>query len=126
VGRFTLKNVCEKKGLIFFRRKVAGRDTYIRLPPIDHPDFLTEYQMLSRGEPLRTKAAPGTFAALVEAFRASPEWAAKDIKTRTNQSRYLDMIVAEHGHRTVAGVRPVHVYTCATPSRRRRARPTTG
>jgi integrase len=110
VGRLALKNVTEKKGLLYFRRKIAGKDTYHRLPPLDHPDFLSEYRRLSQDAPARTAATPGTFAALVEAMRASPEWRAKDIKTRTNQSRYLDMIAADHGHRTVKGVRPVHVY----------------
>ena len=110
MGRCSLKNVTEKKGLLYFRRKVAGKDTYHRLPPIDHPDFLAEYKRLSEGAPERTRAKPGTIAALVESMRATPEWRDKDIKTRINQGRYLDFIAEKHGHRTVAGVRPVHVY----------------
>ncbi|MCC9487726.1 hypothetical protein JHR23_09535, partial [Campylobacter jejuni] len=80
------------------------------LPALDHPDFPAEYRRLSESAPERTRAPTGSIAALVEAYRASPEWQAKDVKTRINQGRYLDLIAGEHGHRTVAGLRPVHVY----------------
>lgn len=57
-------------------------------------------------------AAPaGSFAALVAAYRGTPEFLALEVSTRTNQMRYLDMIVAEMGTRTVKGVRPTHLYT---------------
>lgn len=106
-----MKNVTERKGLLYFRRKVAGKDTYIRLPAADHPDFHAEYQRLSRPDTERPRPAKGTLAALVEAFRGSPEYRALAVTSQINQSRYLDMIVAEIGHRSVAGVRPTHVYT---------------
>lgn len=110
MGRLTLKNVTERKGLLYFRRKVRGKDTYIRLPDIDHPDFHAEYQRLSTPDQERPRPAKGTLAALVEAYRASADFRKKDPKTRHNQARYLDMVAVEHGHRTVAGVRPSHVY----------------
>jgi integrase len=50
-------------------------------------------------------------AALVAAYRANPEFIALELSTRTNQTRYLDMIVAEIGERGVKGLRPMHIYT---------------
>lgn len=113
MGRLALKNVTERpagSGNLYFRRKVAGKDTYLRLPAIDSPDFAAEYARLSAPEPQRARPASGTIGALVEAYRASEDFKLKDAKTRVNQARYLDMIAAEHGHRTVKGIRPVHVF----------------
>lgn len=113
MGRLALKNVTERppgSGKLYFRRKVAGKDTYIRLPAADSPDFAAEYARLSAPEPERARPASGTIAALIEAHRDSVEFKAKDIKTRIDQARYLDMIADSHGHRTVRGIRPVHVY----------------
>ena len=105
-----MKNVTERRGLLYFRRKVGGKDTYIRLPAINSPDFASEYARLSAPSPERMRPAEGTIASLVRAHRKTPEFLAKDPKTRSNQERYLHMIEHEHGHRTVRGVRPIHVY----------------
>ena len=113
MGRLTLKNVTERprgSGNLYFRRKIAGKDSYIRLPAIDSPDFAAEYARLAAPEPQRPRPASGTLAAIVESYRASEDFKAKDPKTKINQARYLDMIAAEHGHRTVKGIRPVHVF----------------
>ncbi|TKD52150.1 hypothetical protein FBR43_07015 [Sphingomonas baiyangensis] len=105
-----MKNVKPINGLLYFRRKVAGKDTYHRLPPIDHPDFAAEYARLSTSAPERVGPAAGTLGWLVVDYRGSTEWKAKSLRTRTNQSRYLDMIAEVHGHRTIAGVRPVALF----------------
>lgn len=111
MGRLSLKNVIEKKGLHYFRRKIAGKDTYIRLPPLDHPDFLPEYNRLQQTGPAKAGPTPGSIAALVEAYRANPEFLALEVSTRSNQLRYLDMIATEIGERSVKGIRPTHIYT---------------
>lgn len=113
MGRLALKNVSERppgSGKLYFRRKVAGKDTYLRLPAVDHPDFAAEYARLSTTEPARQGPKTGTLAWLVQDYRASAEWKAKSPKTRENQGRYLQMIAEEDGHRSVTGVRPVAVY----------------
>ena len=110
MGRCSLKNVCEKKGHPYFRRKINGRDTYIRLPALDDPDFAPEYARLSAPEVVREGPRHGTLAWLVVDYRRSAEWRAKSAKTRTNQERYLALIAEKHGHRSIAGIRPVHVY----------------
>ncbi len=110
MGRLTLKNVTERKGLLYFRRKVAGKDTYIRLPAIDSPDFPAEYARLSQPDAKSAPLPHGSLAWLIADYRRSPEWNVKSMKTRENQLRYLQMIGVEHGHRSVSGVRPVHVY----------------
>jgi hypothetical protein len=51
-----------------------------------------------------------TLAALAVAYRQSAEFLGNAPTTQANQNRYLDMIAEEHGHRTIAGVRPVNVY----------------
>lgn len=114
MGRFSLKNVTERprgSGNLYFRRKVAGKDTYIRLPDADAPEFHSEYKRLSAPDTKRKTSAPGSIAALVELYRANPEFAALEMSTRINQSRYLDLIVQEVGERSVRGIRPVHIYT---------------
>jgi integrase len=110
VGRLAVKNVTERKGLLYFRRKIAGKDTYIRLPAIDSPDFAEEYARLSKPEAKVVGPARGTLAWLVTDYRASAEWKAKGAKTRENQGRYLQLISTVHGHRTVSGVRPVSLF----------------
>lgn len=113
MGRLTMKNVSERpigSGNLYFRRKVAGKDTYHRLPPIDDPAFLGEYHRLAAADMIADQPATGTLAALIVAHRASAEFRGNDIKTRANQVRYLDMIKAEHGHRLVRQIRPQHVY----------------
>lgn len=105
-----MKNVTERKGLLYFRRKIAGKDTYIRLPALDSPDFAAEYASLAAPDVEYVRPTRGTIAALVAAYRVSVEFRSKASKTKVNQSRYLDMISDEHGHRTVAGVRPAQVY----------------
>jgi integrase len=110
MGRLNVKNVTERKGLLYFRRKIAGKDTYIRLPDANSPDFHSEYARLSAPEAKQDTAAHGTLAWLVVEYRRSVEWKAKSPKTRENQGRYLQLIADVHGHRTVKGVRPVAVY----------------
>lgn len=110
MGRLALKNVTERGGLLYFRRKIAGKDTYIRLPAIDSPDFAAEYARLSTPDAAIVGPSKGTLAWLVADYRASAEWKAKGSNTRTDQGRYLQLIVADHGHRTVSGVRPVSVF----------------
>lgn len=109
-----MKNVTERppgSGALYFRRKVRGKDTYQRLPAIEDPDFLREYDRLSKPVQERAKAKHGTLGWLAPDYRASVEWKTKSTKTRENQGRYLDLITLEHGHRSVKGVRPVHVFT---------------
>jgi integrase len=107
MGRLALKNVHEKKdGRLYYRRKVAGKDQYLRLPAADHPDFARAYNEAAHTAE-RSTPGRGTLAALVAAYRASSDFRTiPSAVTRANDSRYLDMIVEEHGHRSVRGVRP--------------------
>ena len=91
------------------RRTIAGKDSYIRIPAPDDEGFAEVYARLSRDQELREGHKPGTIGALVVAYRKSAEYRANREATRSNQARYLAMIEAEHGHRTVAGVRPAKV-----------------
>lgn len=111
MGRLAVKGLCQKAGSrIYYRRKVNGKDEYIRLPSLDDPDFARRYQEAAH-EGGKGKPTQGTLAALVAAYRASPEYKLiPSANTRTNYSRYLDMISAEHGHRTVRGVTIASIY----------------
>ncbi|MBJ7532796.1 tyrosine-type recombinase/integrase [Rhodomicrobium vannielii ATCC 17100] len=51
----------------------------------------------------------GTFAALIGAYKASPEWKELSAKTRENYVRYLSEIEATWGELRAAGVDPRHV-----------------
>ena len=109
MGRLEVKGVCQKGGRLYDRRKVGGKDTYIRLPALDDPNFAAAYASASRPDTVRAKPAKGTFAALVADYRGSSEFLRLSDKTKKNRLRYLDMIVEKHGHRTVAGCRPSDV-----------------
>ena len=113
MGRLALKNVTERppgSGCLYFRRKVRGKDTYIRLPALADPEFAAEYARLSAPDPKPEGPKRGTLAWLVTDYRASAEWKAKSARTRDNQIRYLDMIAEKDGHRSIKGVRPVSIY----------------
>lgn len=111
MGRLSMKNVCQKGGRTYLRRKVAGRDTYIRLPDLADPDFASAYQLATTPIGEKAKAPRGSVGALIAAYRASSEFRAIPSETtRVNYSRYLDMIAQEHGHRSVTGVTPHHIY----------------
>lgn len=113
MGRLALKNVSERppgSGKLYFRRKIAGKDTYIRMPAATDPDFAAEYERLAAPEAIVEGPKRGTIGWLVVDYRNSPEWRAKSVKTRENQGRYLQLIADVHGHRTVSGVRPVAVF----------------
>lgn len=111
MGRLTMKGVHQKKdGRIYYRRKIAGKDHYVRLPALNDPGFARAYQNAAH-EGQRDKPTEGSLAALVAAYRASPEYRLiPAASTRANYLRYLDLIVAEHGHRTVRGVTVASIY----------------
>src|SRR4249919_1640193 len=110
MGRLQMKNLhARKDGRLYYRRKVAGKDIYIRLPAHTHPDFILAYQDAAR-EVVRNVPSKGTLAALVADFWASSEFRAiRSPRTKTNYARYLQMIADEHGHRSVKGVSPFFV-----------------
>ncbi|WP_161555566.1 hypothetical protein [Sphingomonas carotinifaciens] len=113
MGRLSLKNVTERphgSGNLYFRRKVNGKDSYIRMPPADDPAFHEVYRQLSSTAATRVGPKHGTLHWLVLSYQGSFEWKAKSARTRENQGRYLQLIVDEHGHRTVTGVRPFMIY----------------
>jgi integrase len=60
------------------------------------------------GEPEK-KAMAGTFAALIEAYKNSPEWTELADATRRDYARYLEHIHGAWGRLQVAGVEPRHV-----------------
>ncbi len=60
------------------------------------------------GDPV-PKAKAGTFAALIEAYRNSPEWRELSSASQRDYARYLDYIHGAWGKLQVAGVEPRHV-----------------
>jgi hypothetical protein len=102
-----MKGVCQKHGRTYYRRKVAGKDHYIRLPDPAEPAFAEAYAIAKSDAPARLGPAAGTLAALVAAYRASADYRSiPSPRTRTNYARYLDMIATEDGHRTVRSATP--------------------
>lgn len=111
MGRLHMKNVCQKGGRFYFRRKVDGQDHYIRLPSPDDPAFAARYEALQAQEVITEEPIPGTFAALAPLFRKQLTAQSLATTTRANYLRYVDMIVADIGPRPVKTMRPVHIYT---------------
>ncbi|WP_294393404.1 hypothetical protein [uncultured Sphingomonas sp.] len=106
MGRTELPGLCTKHGRLYFRRKIGGRDTYIRLPALDDPRFAEAYAKAARPDAVRKRPSAGTIGALVAAYRLSSAYTTiRAKKTRENTTRYLSMIEEVHGHRSVAGCR---------------------
>jgi hypothetical protein len=87
MGRFELKGVCEKAGRLYYRRKVAGQDTYIRLPAADDPAFAEVYARAARPESLVERPKAQTIGAMALVYRASPAF--KRLSDNTKQNRPL-------------------------------------
>lgn len=110
MGRLALRNVCEKQGRLYFRRKVDGKDFYHRLPAFDDPEFSERYRELSAPERQRQMARPGSIGALVRDYRKASEFTAiASNKTRRNTLYYLELIDKDHGHRSVSGCKRADV-----------------
>jgi integrase len=85
--------------------KAAG--PRIKLPHPADEAFWPAYRALANIE--APKAAVGTFAALIIAYRDSPEWKALADKTKTEWLRYHGRIDAKWGPLRVADLEPKHV-----------------
>jgi integrase len=110
MGRIALPNVAQKGGRTYYRKKVGGKDFYLRLPDIDDPRFAEAYEK-AKGVPTRESARPGTMAALVAEYKQSAEFLSiRSDATRRNYLRYLDMFAAEHGKQLVALMNVRDVY----------------
>lgn len=102
MGSLDLRNVCQKNGRYSYRYKVKGRDFYIRLPDIEHPDFAAALAKCRAPGAERVIPYAGTIAALVTEFRASVEYRTQIAsKTRENYARYLAMYEHDHGRELV-------------------------
>jgi integrase len=70
-------------------------------------EWWSAYRKLS-GEP-ETKLKPGSFLALIAAYKEGPEWVALAPQTRTDWARYLSWIENAWGGLSVAALEPKHV-----------------
>lgn len=114
MGRCTVnrKHVQQKGEYFYFRRKLGGKDHYVRIPAPWEPDFEATYERLCSETEPKSAPKPGSIAALVLAYRKSPDFLTEiGENTRGNRIRYLDYLVEHYGDKTVSGVRPSHVYT---------------
>jgi integrase len=116
VGRFELPNVERIGAYAYLRhrwRDESGKrhSQRIALGRADAPDFAERLAAAQRPAEGRKAHAPGSIAALITLFR--PVLVKRQLadSTRQNYGIYLDRIAADHGHRSVKGMRPVHLYT---------------
>lgn len=91
---------------------ILGRGTdrqqkAVRLPDITEPDFWSEYAK-ARNLP-QEKPRTDTFAALVTAWHASPEWRALGAGTKREWLRHCGRILEQWGDLQVRGLEPRHV-----------------
>lgn len=115
MGRFAVPNVETIGPYAYLRRRwrdEAGRQHTQRIPlgRTDAPEFAERLAAAQRPAPERAAAAAGSIGALIAAFR--PVLATRKLAaaTRRNYLLYLDRIAQEHGHRSVRGLRPAHLY----------------
>ncbi|KAA5603724.1 tyrosine-type recombinase/integrase [Roseospira marina] len=87
------------------------RATGLRLPDDPaSPEFAQALRDLAPA-PETGKPAPGSFAALVEAYLSSPEFRALALKTQRDYRRYLDVIRESWGRNPVRKLTREHVLT---------------
>jgi integrase len=107
----TKKHVQQKGAYFYFRRKVGGKDQYIRIPAPWEDGFEVAYNRLLVDSEGKAAPKPGSIAALIEAYRRTPDFLTEiNDNTRGNRVRYLDYLVEHYGEKTVSGVKPVNVY----------------
>ncbi len=108
-----------------FRTRAKGKDYFyyqpgrctkdagprVRLPDDpSSPAFWQAYQELSgQSQQVEPKPDAGTVDALIEAYKASPEFAGKSAKTRKDYERYLATLASILGQLNVRTIRPKHV-----------------
>jgi enterobacteria phage integrase len=97
-----------------FRR---GKGSRIRLPndPTSE-DFMAAYRaaLLGQSSPVRDRFvsyASGTIAALIASYMKSAEYVGLRETSKTGYMSRLEMLRAEHGHRTVAGLSRERIIT---------------
>lgn len=124
MGRLEIKGVCQKSGgRLYYRRKVDGKDVYIRLPAVADPTFAEAYaRASSSGKGTRIRHGPGTIGHYVRTMRAGSYLKKLAEITRQNRLYYLSLIEEQDGHRTVTGctrpaVRKMHDRFADTPGK---------
>jgi len=104
------------KAYYYFQRfrGTAREGERVKLPgaPFDRnglpeAEWWAAYRRLS-GE-AETKLKPGSFSALIAAYKVSPEWVALALQTRTDWTRYLSWVENAWGGLSVATLEPKHV-----------------
>ncbi len=112
MGRPFKKGVRKIGKYYYFRHKINGKDVYKRLPDPADPAFGAAYDRQANPiVPIRPAPTARSLAALIIAYRGSADYRGiRRDATRRNYLRYLDLISQQHGHRSVDGVRPAHVY----------------
>jgi len=102
------------KGVRAVRKRLADgstttyyyhRATGARLPPPTDPTFGAK---LAAAKPKAGRYAPGTLGALTIAYRASPEWRAKKLRTQIKQLHYIRPLEELH-HLMVSDVKRAHI-----------------
>jgi integrase len=73
-----------------------------------NPGWWECYRQIA-GQEQKPSRKAGTFAALVEAYKQSPEWSAHAPRTLEEWGRHFRFVVASWGELRVEGVRPKHV-----------------
>lgn len=101
----------DRKGVWRYRVRFAGKSTYLEGnrtdPSVESQParFWAAYRkIVGRPKPDRPLQAgePGTFAALVQEYRLTPKYRKLAPRSKVEYDRYLDRMVREHGHRSVA------------------------
>lgn len=111
VRRLTgIKIVTKPDGRRYIYRRVGT--TLHPLPdlPENHPEFLAAYAAAAAApERRRSRAAPGSIAALIEAWLASPDYARMAPSSRSVWRRTLDRISQERGQGMLRDLRADHL-----------------
>lgn len=81
-----------------------------RLPDINSPAFSAEYQRLVHRKDALPEPGAGTLAALIKAYRGSPEYGKLADSTKRNREAYFKRMEATYGAKQVTGLATPKVY----------------
>ena len=105
-----IKVVTKPNGKRYIYRRVGS--TLHKLPdlPENHPEFLAAYAEAGLAtERRRTRATPGSIAALIETWLASPDYARMAASSRVVWRRTLDKISQQRGQAMLRDLRADHL-----------------
>lgn len=112
-GQVTLRyltSTTNSSGVTYYYLRRKGRKVPLGKGPTDSPEFLARYAAaMQEAPPAATRAAQGSVASVVEAFRAGTVYAGYSAGYRAILTQHMDAIRAAYGTAPMDKIQPQHI-----------------